>query len=122
MGRLADLGMGLGQHLQDFPQCLKLCIEKFLLPTPGNSTSPRPCLGCRHPVPFILFSRLTDVNYTVKIHPDQPNIPFIRRGSLYVERLQNPVEANINFVDRETPNTNQEFNSNFDKPKPAVDI
>ena len=31
---------------------------------------------------------------------------FYKRGSLFVDRLQNPVEDNINFVDRETPNTN----------------
>ena len=31
----------------------------------------------------------------------------INRGSLYVDRLQNPIEANINFVDQETPNFNK---------------
>ena len=38
-------------------------------------------------------------------------------GSLYVDRLKTPIEANINLVDRKRPNTNREFSSNSDKPK-----
>ena len=38
---------------------------------------------------------------------------------LFVDRQQNPVETNINFVDRKTKHQREIF-SNSDKPEPAV--
>ena len=53
-------------------------------------------------------------------HNKGPRCPFWRvseRIILYVDRLQNLIETNINFVDRKTPKVIRNFISNFDKQK-----